>query len=302
MLAAPPLTLPQRASKLKTLEEALSVVKPGMTIAMTCTHYTSVPMAAMRALVRMGARDLTIIPTPSAGLAIDFLIAAGCVKKVYASYVGLEFLGLAPNYRRAAEAKSIEISDIDETSIILGYRAAATGVPFAVLPAFYKMTALPTVNSATFKEIADPFTGRTCYAMPPLKPDVAILHVPQADRFGNARQLGGHHTENLIAKAADHVIITAEEIIPHEVVTADPTRTTVAGILVNSVARVPYGAHPGACPATYSYDEEHLREYAALARENRSDEYLAKYVHGTKNQEDYLELLGTSRLLGLRVN
>jgi glutaconate CoA-transferase subunit A len=258
-------------------------------------------MGAMRQLIRMGAKDLTIIPTPSAGLAIDLLIAAGCVKKVFASYVGLEFLGLAPNYRRAAEQGTVEICDIDETSIVLGYRAAATGLPFALLPAFYKLTDLPEINPSMFREIKDPFSGSVCYAMPPLKPDVAILHFPQCDAYGNARQLGGHHTENLIAKASDHVIVTTEEIIPHEEVMADPTRTTVPGLLVDSVVKLPYGAHPGSCPARYSYDETHLAEYARLAREGRSSEYIAKYVTGPKDHYAYLDLIGAERLMGLKV-
>jgi len=290
-----------RTSKVKSAEEAFKVVTPGTSIAMTCAHYSSVPMGAMRQLIRMGAKDLTIIPTPSAGLAIDLLIAAGCVKKVFASYVGLEFLGLAPNYRRAAEQGTVEISDIDETSIVLGYRAAATGLPFALLPAFYKLTDLPGINPSMFREIKDPFTGSTCYAMPPLKPDVAILHFPQCDAYGNARQLGGHHTEALIAKASDHVIVTTEEIIPHEEVMADPTRTTVPGLLVNSVVKLPYGAHPGSCPARYSYDEKHLEEYAKLAREGKSADYIAKYVTGPKDHYAYLDMIGAERLTGLRI-
>src|SRR5690606_32643396 len=75
-----------RASKLKTATEAFSVVRDGCILAMTCTHYNSVPMAAMREIARQGSKDLTIIPTPSAGLAIDFLIAAGAVKKAFVSY------------------------------------------------------------------------------------------------------------------------------------------------------------------------------------------------------------------------
>jgi len=259
-------------------------------------------MGGMRELIRMGAKDLTIIPTPSAGLAIDLLIAAGCVKKVFASYVGLEFAGLAPNYRRAAEQGTVEISDIDETSIVLGYRAAATGLPFALLPAFYKLTDLPRINPAMFREIKDPFTGKICYAMPPLKPDVAILHFPQCDAYGNARQLGGHHTELLIAKASDHVIVTTEEIIPHEEVMADPVRTTLPGILVDSVVKLPYGAHPGSCPARYSYDEQHILEYARLAREGKTRDYIAKYITGTKDNAAYLDAIGASRLMALRIN
>ncbi len=291
-----------RTSKVKSPEEAFKVVVPGTVLAMTSVHYNSVPMGAMRQLIRMGARDLTIIPTPSAGLAIDLLIAAGCVKKVFASYVGLEFLGLAPNYRRAAEQGTVEISDIDETSIVLGYRAAATGLPFALLPAFYKLNDLPRVNPSMFREIRDPFTGSLCYAMPPLKPEVAVMHVPQCDEYGNARQLGGHHTETLIAKASDHVIITTEEIIPHEEIMADPTRTTVPGLLVNSVVKLPYGAHPGACPARYSYDEEHLAEYAKLAREGRTGDYIARYVTGPRDHYAYLDIIGAGRLMKLRIN
>ncbi|OFZ99905.1 MAG: hypothetical protein A3H35_13855 [Betaproteobacteria bacterium RIFCSPLOWO2_02_FULL_62_17] len=286
---------------MKSPEEAFKVVKPGTILAMNSVHYNSLPMGAMRQLIRMGARDLTIIPTPSSGLAIDLLIAAGCVKKVFASYVGLEFLGLAPNYRRAAEQGTVEISDIDETSIVLGYRAAATGLPFALLPAFYKLTDLPRINPSVFREIKDPFTGSLCYAMPPLKPDVAVIHVPQCDEFGNARQLGGHHTENLIAKASDHVIITTDEIISYEETMADPVRTTVSGLLVDSVVKLPYGAHPGGCPARYNYDEEHLREYARLAREGKTGEYIAKYITGTKDQYEYLDLIGASRLMKLRI-
>ena len=290
-----------RTSKLKSPEEAFKVVKPGTILAMNSVHYNSLPMAAMRQLIRMGARDLTIIPTPSSGLAIDLLIAAGCVKKVFASYVGLEFLGLAPNYRRAAEQGTVEVSDIDETSIVLGYRAAATGLPFALLPAFYKLTDLPRINPAMFREIKDPFTGSLCYAMPPLKPDVAIIHVPQCDEFGNARQLGGHHTENLIAKASDHVIITTDEVISYEETMADPVRTTVSGLLVDSVVKLPYGAHPGGCPARYNYDEEHLKEYARLAREGKTGDYIAKYITGTKDQYEYLDMIGASRLMKLRI-
>jgi glutaconate CoA-transferase, subunit A len=290
----------QRTSKVKTPAEAFRVVKPGTVLSMTCTHYNSVPMAAMRELIRQGARDLTIIPTPSAGLAIDLLIGAGAVKKVFCSYVGLEALGLAPNFRRAVEQGTIEVSDIDETSVVLGYRAAATGLGFAVLPAFYGLTDLPRVNPEVFKEVKNPFTGEVCYAMPPLKPDVAVIHVQQCDEYGNARQLGGHHTEMLIAKAARHVIITTEEIIPHEEIAAHPTQTTVPGFLVKSVVKLPYGCHPGACPTRYFYDRPHVEDYAQLAREGRTGEYIDKYVHGVEDHAGYLELIGESRLNEVR--
>jgi glutaconate CoA-transferase, subunit A len=291
----------ERQSKLKPAEEAFALIKSGSTIAMTCTHYNSVPMAAIRQIIRMGVKDLTVMTTPSAGLAVDLLIAAGCVRKAFVSYVGLEFMGMAPNFRRAVERGEIEVSDVDETSVVLGYRAAATGLPFALLPAFYKLTSLPTVNPAVFREIQDPFTGALCYAMPPLKPDVGIIHVQQADIYGNARQLGGHHTEALIAKASDHVIITTEEVIPHEAVMAEPTLTVVPGLLVDAVVRFPYGAHPGSCPTRYNPDEGHLAEYARLAQEGRTREYIEQFVLGTRDQSEYLDRIGASQLVSLHI-
>ena len=291
----------ERQSKVKSLEEAMRIVKDGITVAMTATHYNSVPMAAIRQIVRQQSKGLTVIPTPSAGLAIDLLIAVGSIKTCYVSYVGLEFLGLAPNFRRAVESASIEVFDVDEPTIVLGFKAAAAGIPFMPLPPYYRLTDLPRVNHY-YREITDPFSGNVAYAVPPLRPDVAIIHVQKCDPFGNARQLGGNHMESLIAKASDHVIITTEEIIPLEETTSDPLGTTVPGILVDSVVKLPYGAHPGACPARYDYDEEHLKHYAFLARESRTSEYVKEFVFGPRDHLDYLQKFGARRLFELKIS
>jgi acyl CoA:acetate/3-ketoacid CoA transferase alpha subunit len=97
------------ANKVTTPEEAVAGIPDGATIALGGVHSHNSPMALVNALIRRGVRDLELIPTPSAGAPVDMLIAAGCVKRLHVSYVGLEFLGMAPNYRRAAESQSIEI-------------------------------------------------------------------------------------------------------------------------------------------------------------------------------------------------
>ena len=290
----------ERTSKVKSLEEAFAVVKDGISLSMTSTHFNSVPMAAMRQVVRQRVRNLTIIPTPSSGIAIDLLIAGGCVGTVFASYVGLEFIGLAPNFRRAVEAKKIKIHESDEASLVMGYRAGASGIPFMAMPRFYELTDLPRANPKSFKRITDPFTGQPCYAVPALQPDVAVIHVQECDPYGNARQLGGNHMEGIIAKAAKHLIITTESIRPLEETKANPTRTTIPGILVNSVVELPYGAHPGLCPARYNYDEPHLRAYAQMAKEGRTPDYLEEYVFGLRDHGAYLDRIGASRLMALR--
>jgi glutaconate CoA-transferase, subunit A len=290
----------ERRSKVRTLQEAFAAVKDGMKVSMTTTHYNSVPMASIRQLVRQRVKNLTIIPTPSTGLAIDLLVAAGCVGTVFASYVGLEFLGLAPNFRRAAEAKKIKIRESDEASLVMGYRAGASGIPFMAMPKYYELTGLPKANPESFKRITDPFTGDVCYAVPALQPDVAIIHVQECDPYGNARQLGGNHMEGIIAKAAKHLIITTEQVRPVEETRANPTRTTIPGIVVNSVVELPFGAHPGACPQRYNYDRAHLELYAQLAKDGRTDEYIKEFVFGVKDHGAYLDKIGAARLMALR--
>ena len=292
----------ERTSKVKTPEVAFAAIKDGCVLSMTATHYNSVPMAAMRQIIRQGTQGLTILPTPSAGLAIDLLIAAGSVDTVYASYVGLEFLGLAPNFRRAAETKDITVVDVDESALVMGYKAGAAGIPFMAMPLFYGLTDLPKVSPQIYKKITDPYTGKDCYAVPALTPEVAVIHVQECDPYGNARQLGGNHMENLIAKSADHVIITTELIRPLEETRKDPTRTTIPGFIVDAVVELPFGAHPGACPTRYNYDEPHLRDYAALAKTGRTGEYIAEYVMGPADHAAYLDKIGAGRLMALRTS
>ncbi len=289
-----------RRSKVCSLEEAGRLVPDGASLLVAGAHFNNVPMALVRQVVRQGVRDLELIPTPSAGLWVDLLVAAGAVRKVHVSYIGLEFLGLAPNFRRAAEAGQLEISEADEPTLFHGLRAAASGLPFVALPPIHLLTDLPRVNPAVYREITDPFTGRPAVAIPPLAPDVALIHVARADPYGNAVSLGGRHMEDVIAKAAKRVIVSAEEIVPVEDLTRDPTATVLPGYLVHAVVHLPYGVHPGTCPGHYGYDRAHLEHYAALAQAGRTAEYLEEYVYGPRDHYAYLEKIGLERLLSLR--
>jgi NADPH-dependent 2,4-dienoyl-CoA reductase/sulfur reductase-like enzyme len=105
-----------RKSKIKSLTEAVADIPDGSKILAGGVHLSNTPMALVRQLIRRGVKDLEIIPTPATGLWVDILIAANAVRKIYVSYIGLEFLGLAPNFRRWAEAGRIEVVDVDTIS------------------------------------------------------------------------------------------------------------------------------------------------------------------------------------------
>ena len=62
-----------------------------------------------------------------------------------------------------------------------------------------------------------PFDGNELVAITAIRPDVAVIHVPKADRYGNA-QLGDTNRDNVMSKfmaprmvqAAARVIVTTE--------------------------------------------------------------------------------------------
>lgn len=291
----------KRTSKLVTAAQALAGIPEGAKVLAAGVHHSNTPLMLVRELVRRRVRNLELIPTPATGLWVDMLIAAGSVAKLWVSYIGMDFLGLAPNFRRAVEARTIEIVDVDEPTIFHGLRAAASGLPFTALPPIHKLTDLPKISPQIYRDVVDPFTGEIAIAIPPLAPDWAFVHVAKADVWGNGVSLGGRHMEDIIVKASTHVVLSAEEIVDPGVITADPTRTVVPGALVEAVVHAPFGCYPGACPGIYSYDRAHLEEYLKYAGDGRTAEYLERYVYAAPDDGALLAAVGDARLAALRL-
>ncbi len=253
-------------------------------------------MSLIRAAIRAGAKGMTLIPPITTSLAADLPIAAGMLKKLYLSYVGFEVFGMAPAFRKAAETQSMEIVEADEPFILLGTQAAAGGKPFNTVKYIYDGTDHKRLNPE-LKQVVDPFTGDKVWAIPPLRADVFIMHAQACDEYGNAQCWGGTGQERDKAKAADMVIVQADEIVGSEVIQKDPSHTTVPGLWVDYVVHAPFGAHPTFSSNNYAVDEEHLKIYIDLARAGRAQEYIDKYVLEPKDHFDYLERVGGLRRL-----
>ncbi|GAA0440585.1 3-oxoadipate--succinyl-CoA transferase subunit A [Acrocarpospora corrugata] len=287
------------ANKVTTPEEAVADIPDGAVIALGGVHSHNSPMALVNALIRRGVRDLELIPTPSAGAPVDMLIAAGCVRRLHVSYVGLEFLGLAPNYRRAAENQTIDIVEGDEAYIVYGFRAGASRLPFLPLPPLYEGTDLPKVNPA-IRTTTDPYTGRTVTTVPALRADYGLFHAQVTDQKGNAQIFGQRRFEDVMAKACDHVVISSDEILDEYAPAPDPRLVSIPGAIVDRVAHAPFGAYPLSSPGHYGYDRDRLVEYRDLAAQDRTKEYLETFVHSVADHQEHLEKIGTRRLLALR--
>src|SRR4051794_41678733 len=87
------------------------------------------PMAFVRTLARRRVKDLTVVAVV-AGIPIEWLVAASCVRSVVSGLVSLEGFGLAPRFRAAVQANQIEIEEYSEHPLICRLQAAAYHIPY----------------------------------------------------------------------------------------------------------------------------------------------------------------------------
>lgn len=286
------MTTPRRSEVIIGEADAAAVVTDGMTVAIGEPH----PMALVRHLVRRRVRDLTVI---TSGLALDMLIAGGCVRKVVSYYAGGGFgIPVAPAFRRAAERGEIEVWECEEGILTTALEAAAKGLPSMTCRGGVG-TSLPEVNP-DLKPIADPISGEPVLAVPALRPDVALLHADAADAYGNVRHCGGPGWIDLFYhRAAARTVVQVEKVISNEATRADPWATTIGGGV--SVVRMPYGAHPFYSRGAYIQDQPLVQAYFAAARAggDELEAFLEAYCRAPATHADYLELIGIRRLLEL---
>jgi len=155
------------------------------------------------------------------------------------------------------------------------------------------MLGTDTLKKSSCKVVRDPWSGKPVCLIPAAYPDVAMLHVPRCDRYGNA-QIDGILVEDFeLSRAARRVIVTTEKVIDNEAIRAEPGRTAIPFLVVDAVCEVPYAAHPCQMPYLYSFDDEHMTEWFSLSRTvEGTQQYLDRYVYGVRDFAEYLERIG----------
>jgi glutaconate CoA-transferase subunit A len=284
-------------SKIVSLETALAPVKDGMTLGIGGWIFHGQPMALVRGLIRKGIRNLTLIPAPGS-IAPDMLIGAGCVATTACVFISFEHLGLAPNFRRAAQAGTIKVLEMDGPGIAGGLRAGACDLPYGLIPDLG--TDLPRVNPDGYRRARVQDGSRPLLEVPAIKPDVVFLHGQQADADGNVQYFGAGYFDLLLAQAAKRVICLVDRIVPSSAVRQSARLTKIPAAFVDAVVVSPFGAHPGASSGLYEQDETHLKAYVAASRDQASFEaYLASHVHGVAGEQSYLDCIGAQALARL---
>lgn len=249
-----------------------------------------IPFAAGHEIIRQRRKNLTLArATPD--LIYDQMIAAGCARKVIFSYMGNPGVGSLRVMRSAIQAGELEWEEYSHFAMISRLQAGAAGLPFLPM----KDTSAVDLEQANpnFRRVVDPYTQESVVVVPPLHPDVAIVHVQRADMHGNAHLWGIIGEQKEAAFAARHVILTAEEIVSEAEIRSDPNRTMIPEFIVDAVCHVPYCAHPSYTQGYYNRDNDFYLEWDRLSESSQNlQDYLNEWVYGLTDRAAYWAKLG----------
>jgi glutaconate CoA-transferase subunit A len=269
------------ASIAKPLDEALSIITDGCLLVVP-REVSGVPMAATRALIKRGIKNLHLVALPTSSLQADMLIGAGCIATLETSAVSLGEYGPAPRFSAAITGRTIKMMDATCPALHAALQASEKGVPFMPLRGLIGSDVLKYRDD--WKVIDSPFgNSDPIVLLPAIRPDVALFHAPMADRFGNV-WIGRQRELATMTHAAARTVVTVEEIYDGNLL-EDPTLSAGAlpGFYIDSIAVAENGAWPLPLPDRYAADGAHLAEYAKLAATPEGfAEYLDKYVYKKK--------------------
>ena len=283
---------PAKADKLVSMQEAIAN-GVGDNCSVAIEGFTGfICFAAGHEIIRQRRRNLTLIRmTPD--LIYDQMIAANTASKLIFSYMGNPGVGSLYCIRRAVEKAipcPLELEEYSHYGLVGRYAAGAARVPFFALRSYLGSDMLAA--NPLIKLIEDPYGTGKIAVVPPLNPDVAILHAQRADRQGNTQLWGLLGMQKEIAFASKHVIVVVEEVVDEATIRLDPNRTLIPGLIVNAVVHEPFGAHPSCVQGYYDRDNESYLAWDKLSQDHAAVlAWLDEWVYGLENRAAYVQKL-----------
>jgi glutaconate CoA-transferase subunit A len=275
------------------------LVRDGDTVAIEgFTHL--ICFAAGHEIIRQKRRDLTLCRlTPD--VIYDQMVAGGVAKKLVFSWLGNPGVGSLHAIRRrieSADPAPLEIEEYSHFGMVCRYVAGASKLPFFPIRSYFESD-LPSANPRIV-QLESPYGDGPVYAVPPLNPDVAIVHAQRADAAGNTQIWGLLGCQKEAAFASDRVIVVCEELVDEAVIRKDPNRTVFPGLIVDAVVVEPKACHPSYAQGYYDRDNRFYLDWDAVAREASSLEaWLDEWVYGLGSHPEYVEKLGAERWAAL---
>ena len=283
--------------KLMSLKEAVErFVKDGDYLGIGGFGANRTPIAACHEIVRQKKRNLGFAGH-TATHDMQILCSGDVIDRIDVAYVvGLEARGLSKCSRQAIESGRVKCTEWTNYCLAVRLRAAAMGVPF--LPV-RNLMGTDTFKYSAAKTIECPYTGKKLALVPALYPDVSVIHVHEADVYGNARFKGISVADPDYASASKKLIITTEKLISNDEIRNDPSSTKIPYYLVDAVCHVPYGGYPGTMPYEYFSDEDHLRDWLKAEKDPEVfKRFLDDNIYNCEDHEAYIMRNGGLKRIG----
>jgi len=304
-------------NKVYTLSEAIEkFVESGDCMAIGGFTTSRKPLAAISEIIRQGKKDFIGEGGP-AGSDWDMLIGAGCVKAYINCYTANpRFSNVCRRYRAAIEEGTILFEDYSQDAAGMMFHGAALGIPY--IPTKYMLGSSIETEWGISEEIRktidklpdkkfviqeNPFNPEEkMLLLPSSQLDVTIIHAQVASPDGTCRLIGNPFHDVDLAFGSRKTIITCEELVPNDEIRRHPELNTIPGVVVDAVVHLPFGAHPAQVYGYYDYDIEFYTEYDKAGKTGESyKEFLDEWVYGCKDHREYLDKLGATRLIDLKV-
>ena len=216
--------------RVASADVALADVSDGMTIMIGGFGTAGMPSELIDALIRRGARDLTIVNNNAgnADTGLALLIKARRVRKIICSFPRQTD---SWHFDKLYKEKTIELELVPQGNLAERIRAAGAGIG-----AFFTPTGYGT-QLAEGKETRE-IGGRHYVLEYPIHGDFALIKAERADRWGNlvyrktARNFGP-----IMASAARCTVAQVQQVVPLGAL--DPESIVTPGIFVKRVVALP---------------------------------------------------------------
>lgn len=237
-------------------------------------------------------------------------------------WVGHELYGkLGEAVARGQVEGSILVEDYSHAQCVARLLAGAYGLPFfptalamgtdILNPKFDMLGKAglrdgsnPKIPLKKYDTIQDPmYDMGKMLLMPAANPNWALVYAQQVGDEGTVRVLAQTYVDLEVIKAADKVIVIAEEIVPDSYLRDDPAANIAPGYAIDYVIEQPYGAHPTGSQFFYDVDADFIRTfYQASKSADAYKRWADEWIFGVDGFDGYLEKLGANRLLKLKAN
>ncbi len=246
------------SSKAMTTKEAISrFVHDGDSV-ITGNYTEALPFSLIFEIIRQRKKGLTYY-SQSGSADAEFMVAGDCVDKMCSAFLhkwgGRAAGSMVERYNRAGK---LQVEDYTNFTYNARLAAGAYGYPcMPVLPAIMDTDVFRIrgfMGDHKFGVFTCPFTGKEIPVVPAANPDVCLLHVQRADKYGNAQHWGGLGSMVHACLASKRIIVTCEELVDYDVIRSSPHHTIVPGFRVSAVIEEPYGCHPSELPGYRNRD------------------------------------------------